>query len=175
MSDILTVDTGERRLLRLFALDLAPEHARFLREPGAAAQLLGVEGLDDRHVEVFPVWDLEELGLFGYLTEGCGISEDQIDREQLEKIQGWVMLVRSSAFNGTAAELDPDQRVIPVEIYREAGVDWSAKPIEAESAKPYSAPRPSPRETRARARWIGFSLFAFVMTIIIGGLLWLVL
>lgn len=175
MSDVLSVPAGERRHLRLYALDLPPEHAKFLQEPGAAEQLLGVEGLDTDGIEIFPVWDLEGLGLHGYLTEACGIPEEQLDRERLGAIMGWVMIVRSDAFGGRAMDLLLDQRLDPVGCYREPGVDWSAQPIETESAKPYSAPKPSPREARSRARRIGFALFAVVMTLIVLGVLWLIL
>ena len=87
MSD-LDISAGERGVIRLFALDMRPEEAKFLREPGAADQILGVTGLDPEQIDVFPVSDLEDLGLYGYLSEGCGVSEDQLDRAKLESVDG---------------------------------------------------------------------------------------
>ncbi|MEX0366636.1 MAG: hypothetical protein AB3N22_11235 [Ruegeria sp.] len=171
----LTVARNERGVLRLFTLDMRPEEAKFLREPGAAAQILGVDALDEDQIEVFPVSDLEELGLYGYLTEGCGISEDQLDRAAQDAIEGWVMVLRSKAFADRALELTPDPRVTLAGFFTEEGTNWTARPMTAESAKPFSAPRASPRQARAEARRIGFTLFAVVMALIVGGILWLTL
>jgi hypothetical protein len=175
MSDPVTVDANEFGYLRVYALDIAPEHARFLREPGAAEQLLGVEGLESREIEIFPVWDLEGFGLHGYLSEGCGIPEDQLDAEALDKIMGWVMLVRSAAFRGKAMDLTLDSRLEPVGCYREDRTDWSAEPLITKSAAPYSAPRTPPREARSKAVRIGFAIFSIVMIALIAGVLWLIL
>lgn len=76
----LAIAPHEHGVLRLFALDMRPQEAKFLREPGAVDQVLGVQGLDPAQIDIFPVSDLEDLGLFGYLSEGCGVSEDQLDR-----------------------------------------------------------------------------------------------
>lgn len=170
----LSVPRNESGLIRLYALNMRPEEARFLREPGAVAQLLGLDALDMDHVEVFPVTDLEELGLYGYLTEGCGISEGQLDRTELAAHKGWMLLLRSRAFGGNPVEITLPEALEPVGEYREEGTDWSGTPIETASALPHSAPRLPPREARRQARNIGFSLFIVVMSLIIGGLAWLI-
>ncbi len=46
----LTLSAGERGVIRLFALDMRPEEAKFLHEPGAADQVLGVSGLDPEQI-----------------------------------------------------------------------------------------------------------------------------
>lgn len=175
VQEIVRIKAGEMRVLRLFSLDLPPEHAKFLREPGAVAQLLGISDLDEAETEVFPVRDLEELGLSGYLVEGCGISPDQIDESALDGIKGWVLVLRSAALRGRSANLTLGPNVIPIGRYDEVGVDWSAKPIQTDSAKPFSAQSTPPRAARARAQRVGFTIFAIVMSLIIGGILWLVL
>lgn len=175
MSDPMHIRAGEARVIRLFVLNMRPEQARFLQEPGAVEQVLGVSGLDPEQIEVFPVSDLEDLGLYGYLTEGCGVPAEQLDKASLDATQGWVLLVRSKAFGGNEATLSPNTGVELIGIYTEDGTDWSSTPIQAESAKPYSAPRPSPRQARAEARRIGFTLFVIVMSLIIGGILWIAL
>ncbi len=174
MSD-LDISAGERGVIRLFALDMRPEEAKFLREPGAADQVLGVSGLDPEQIDVFPVSDLEDLGLHGYLSEGCGVSEDQLDRARLEAVDGWVLVLRSAALGGRAATLIPDPRLRLIGLYTEEATNWSGGPLETESARPYSAPRVPPRQQRARAQRLGATIFAVVMALIIGGVLWLIL
>lgn len=169
MTDVIEIPAGERGVIRVFDLDMAPEQARFLREPGALAQVLGTGEIDMNHVEIFPISDLEELGLAGYLTQGCGLAEAEIapDRERLSTLKGHVLLLRSRAFGGLACRLTPASQIHPIARYGEKPVNWSAPPMSTpESSKPYSAPKTSPRDARNAARRIGATLFAVVMSLI---------
>lgn len=169
MQGVIEIPAEERGVIRVFNLDMAPEQARFLREPGALAQVLGIDEIDLDHVEIFPVSDLEELGLAGYLTQGCGIAETEItpDRERLAALQGHVLLLRSRAFGGAARRLTLSSQITHVASYGERPISWSAPPQPApESSKLYTGARPSPRDTRAAARRIGASLFTVVMLLI---------
>ncbi|WP_170469128.1 hypothetical protein [Ruegeria arenilitoris] len=169
----LTVAPHERGVIRLFALDMRPEEAKFLREPGAADQILGVEGLDPDQIDIFPVSDLEDLGLYGYLNEGCGVSKDQLDHNMLAGIDGWVMVLRSAAFHDRAATLKPDPRLRLIGLYTEEATNWAGGTIETESAKPYSAAQtPASDETPRR---VGSAVLAVIILLAIGGLLWLIL
>lgn len=169
-ADPLAIRPGETGIVRLFALDMAPKRARFLREPGAAAQALGLEALDPGQVDIFAVSDLEDLGLDGYLTEGAGIAPDRVapDRARLRAIGGWVMVVRSRAFGGRAERIAPAAGVNLIGVYAEPGTDWTAQGrIETASARPGGAgTRKSPREARASARNTGAAVFAVVMLIV---------
>ena len=169
MTNAIEIPAGERGVIRIFDLDMAPEQARFLREPGALAQVLGIDEIDLNHIEVFPVSDLEELGLASYLTQGCGIAEAEIapDRAHLSALEGHVLLLRSRAFGGQAARLTPASQITHIASYGEKPIKWSAPPQPApESSKLYTGPKLSPREARSAARRIGGSLFAVVMSLI---------
>jgi hypothetical protein len=173
MTDPLTVRAGEKGIVRLFALDMHPEQARFLREPGAAAQVLGVPALDEGEIEVFAVADLEELGLEGYLTQGFGITPDQIapDRARLTDLTGWAMAVRSRAFGGQALHLAPADTVRLIGAWAEPGTDWTGGRIDTASARPGGGA--SPRATRQRAQRIGGTVFALVIAVVLA-IVWLV-
>ena len=155
-------------MVRVVRPDVGPVQAGVLREPGALAQVLGMDALDMEQVEIFPVSDLEELGLAGYLTEGMGVPEEQIapDRGRLAALEGHVMVIRSRAFGGRELRLTPAEQIKPVATYGTPGTSWSGAPIETESAKPYSAPKLAPRKARAEARRIGATLFAVVMGLV---------
>ncbi|CAD0184145.1 hypothetical protein RUESEDTHA_01023 [Ruegeria sp. THAF57] len=172
MSD-LTVAPQEHGVIRLFTLDMRPEEAKFLREPGAADQVLGVAGLDPDQIDIFPVADLQDLGLYGYLNEGCGVSEDQLNRADLEAVDGWVMAVRSAAFGGNAAELKPDPRLHLIGLYTEEATNWSGGIIASESAKPFSAPQAASANDAPRR--VGSAVLGLVILLLIGGVLWLIL
>lgn len=173
MSDALTIPAAETGKVRVFALDMPPERAKFLREPGAADQVLGqLPGgapLNPAYVEVFPIADLEQLGLAGYLHEGCGIPTDQIapDRERLQALTGHVMLVYSRAFDGQATQLTPAPELRLIATYGEPRTDWHAPaPLETDSARPRASASQAPRAARARARRIGAGIFVFFMALI---------
>lgn len=169
----LTIAPHERGVIRVFSLDMRPEEAKFLREPGAADQVLGVEGLDPDQIDVFPVSDLEDLGLYGYLHDGCGVAADQLDHDGLGAIDGWVMVVRSAAFGGRAATLTPDRRLRLIGFYTEDATNWTGGPIETESAKPFSAPQNAPQHDKPRR--VGSAIVALVVLLAVGGVLWLIL
>ncbi|WP_323779599.1 hypothetical protein [Leisingera sp.] len=165
MEGVIHIPAGERGVIRLFRLDMRPEQAAFLKEPGALAQVLGVAALDPDQVEIFPVSDLEDIGLAGYLTDGCGVPRAQVeeDRGMLDALEGHVLLIRSRAFDGAETRLTPAGQISLIGTYGERQTNWNAPPVTAESAKPYSAPKLPPRQARRQARRIGAVLFAVVM------------
>ena len=140
-----TIPANERGRVRVFALSLTDAEARTLSQtPEAIAEALGVDGLlDMEHVELFPISDLEGVGLAGYLTEGAGVPDAQLaaDRAKLDKIGGWVLIVFSLAFGDRAATLRPAAPLTLIGTYGETRTDWNAPhEIPSEAAKPYSAP-----------------------------------
>ncbi|MDU9003111.1 hypothetical protein [Sedimentitalea todarodis] len=166
MSELLTVSANETGVLRLFALDMRREQIRFLHEPGALEDILGVTGLDPQHVEIFPVSDLDDLGLPGYLIEGHAIPEDQI-ADSLAETTGHVLLVHSRAFGGRAASLTPAASLSPLGAYTVTPTNWTTQPQPApDSARRRSGSPQSPRAARARSRAIGGSIFAMVMMLV---------
>lgn len=176
MTDPLIMPPGERGKLRLFALDMRPEEIRFLREPGAIRDVLGVDTLDEERVQVVRLADLDDLGLAGFLREGCDISDSQLSAQAqtLAGLTGAVLLLPSTAVTG-GAELTPDARLRHVVTLDETGPDWRADgPIETASAAPYSGVRVSPRETRRRATLIGGSIFFAVLAGMIACVWWIV-
>lgn len=170
MSDPLTIPAGEIGVLRLFALDMPREQVKFLRdEPAALADLLGVGTINAADVEIFPVSDLDELGLPGYLREGHAIPEDQIapDHDRLQAQTGYVMVLHSRAFGGQETTLAPAAALVPIGTYTATPPDWTARPQPTpESAKPHSGPAQSPRAARDRARNIGAAIFSGIMILI---------
>jgi len=167
--DPLTIRPGERGVIRLFALDMSAEQVRFLAEPGAVAQLLGLTDLDPAQFDIITLGDLEDIGLAGYLTQGFSVPDDQIDHTQLDALAGHALLIRSRAFSGQAATLTPDPRIALIATYTEPSTDWSAGRLETASARP----RTSPRQARSEARRIGFGFFVIIMTLVVALVFWI--
>jgi hypothetical protein len=168
MQDVIEIPKGARDQVLIFALDMPVEQAKFLRdEDGALAQVLGLPTIEMTQVEIFPVEDLEGLGLLGYLREGMGVSEADLSEHgmALDGLSGWVLVLRARAFDGAATRLTPARSVTLVARLGEVKTDWSA-PSTIPSAAAQPTLRTPPREARNRARRIGASLFAVVMLLI---------
>lgn len=166
-SSTIEIAAGEQGIIRLFQLDMRPEQLAFVRdEEGALAQLLGVKTLDMAQADLFDVTDLEELGLMGYLTEGCGIPTSELsdDAAMLKALSGPILVLRSRAFRGESLRLTPSAQIKLLSHYQEPSAQWSARPMTAASAKPQK-PKASPRQARAEARRLGFIFFVVVMSL----------
>lgn len=163
MTAPLTIPSGERGILRLFSLDMPGEQARFLSEPGAAAQMLGVDDLDPAQIDIISLDDLSDIGLAQYLMDGFSIPADQIDIPALSALSGHVMLVRSRAFKDRATTLTPAPQLALIASFTEPLTDWSATHMQTTSAHS----RPSPRTIRSETRRLGFGLFAFTMVLVV--------
>ena len=174
----LEVRASERRVVRVFALDVPPEQIRFLREePAAIADMLGLTEIDPDHVDLIKLSDLDEYGLGGYLTEGCDVKEDELSpfADRLNGLKGHVLVVLSRAFGGNALTLAPKPGLRLVASFGQAPTDWNAREtLDIESAKPATGPRTSPRQARTDARRIGGTIFAVFM-VAIALILWAIL
>lgn len=168
MSAVIEIPKGARSEVLIFALDMPPEQAKFLRdEDGALAQVLGIEHLDRDQVEIFPTADLEDLGLLGYLREGLGVSEKDLSEHgmALDGLSGWVLVLRARAFDGAETRLTPATPLRLIARLGEVKTDWTAPGV-IPSAAAQPTLRTSPRAARNRARRIGATLFAVVMLLI---------
>ena len=58
MTQPLAIPAEEMRVVRVFRLDMPPAQARFLREPGAVANLLGLDRLDDSGIDILRVQEI---------------------------------------------------------------------------------------------------------------------
>lgn len=143
----MQVSSSERGLVRLFAVDVPPEEIEAFR-----TQVIGVDGallswplkealgftyLDEDFIELFPVSDLEEMGLTGYMIEGLGIAQKDVaeDATRLTAQKGWVLIVLSAAFDGVAQTLSPKAPLRWIGTYKEDGAPVHFEPLPDASAK----------------------------------------
>jgi len=163
----LDVPANEAGRIRVFALSMTDKEAKALaanispvpETDGARSyqeEVLGGEELDHDHVEVFPVKNLEGLGLSDYLVEGHGALKEDVarDKAKLSALVGWAMVVLSRAFRGHARRLSLDPRLTLIGVYRQEGVDWTPAPVESATAEP-SASGAKPKKPMSDARISG--------------------
>lgn len=143
MSAPMQIPAFESGVIRLFAIDLADDQIDgFATRSDDAApwpllDALGASSLDQDFIEVFPVGDLEGLGLGGYLHTGNDIPLDQIDplAPQLDQLKGHVLLVLSSAFGGSAQSLNPKSPLRHIATFFTEGTPVTFETLPDESAK----------------------------------------
>lgn len=150
MTDI-HVPALEQGTTRVFALSLSDAAAQELREdPATQAQFLGLERVNPAGVEVIRLSDLGDLGLVGYLREGVDARPEDLqrDRRRLSALEGWVLLVHSSAFGQEEAHLTPVPEATLVGTYAQQQTEGREVPLESDAAQPYTG---TPNQTPAQA------------------------
>lgn len=147
MSERFEISGGERGVVRLFAVDLPASEIEAFGRPNHEAdtddppwelrQALGAEYLDADFVELFPLADLKGVGLTGYMTEGLGIAEADVepDRARLEALSGHVLVVLSAAFGGVAQVIAPRTPLRWIGTYVEEHAPVQFRPLPTEAAK----------------------------------------
>lgn len=174
MTGGLETSTVERGLVRVFALSMSQDEAQALRDntpedgaPAPQAAALGLDTINADYIEVFPVSDLSEIGLTGYLVEGNGIDPDSLrgDRAKLDALDGWVMCVYSAAFGGRAVTLRPAPELTLIGTYAEPGVDWSdQQKLQSDAARgTTAAPKKAPSDAAMSGRIAMGALLVLVL------------
>lgn len=147
----MQVSSSERGLVRLFAVDLPGDEIENFRSAkinsdGELAEwplddALGFSFLDEDFIELFDVIDLEDLGLTGYMVEGLGIAQKDVDEDaaRLAAQKGWILVVLSAAFGGVAQTLTPKAPLRWIGTYKEDGA-----PVHFELLPDASAKGPGP-------------------------------
>jgi hypothetical protein len=174
MTDAIPLRQGERGVVRVFALDLPAADVAAFASPGEdwpLKQALGATVLDTSRVQVFPLSDLEGVGLRDYLIDGMGVDPATLapDAATLDALEGYVAVLPSAAFGGTAQTLHPRPPLRLLGTYAEVDMPVTFEPLPAGGADGVvgtpSAPGASP------ARWLG--VMAAVLTILIAAAVWL--
>ena len=89
MSQSITIPRGERGAIRVFAINRNPVEMEVALsrqpKPDLARELLDAPHLNTLGTEIFPIKDLEGVGLAGYLSEGYAVPDEQLsaDRSKL--------------------------------------------------------------------------------------------
>ena len=144
MSQSITVPKGESGVIRVFAVNRNPVEMEVALsrqpKPDLARELLNAPHLNTIGTEIFPVKDLDGVGLAGYLSEGYAVSKAQLDadRAKLEALDAYVLLLFSNSFAGQAASLTVGPDLTLIGTYGEIQPDNSATPLSADSAAPYT-------------------------------------
>lgn len=154
---LLAVPALELGVSRLFALSMTPSEARAVKaDPAQQARLLGISDVASEGVEIFCLADLGDMGLTEYLRAGIDAREEDLarDRQKLMALDGWVMLVHSSAFQGAGVTLAPDATLTLIGTYAQHARDDAPIDLPSAAAEPYTGapnitPPPSPPHGRA--------------------------
>jgi hypothetical protein len=145
MSELLQVDAGERGTLRIFSVDIDASARRKILAPkpdtaptGAAlGALLGLDWIDPENADLFDTSELDDLGLSGFLSQGAGISDDDLNthRQLLDRLEGTVLIVYARGFGGADQRLSPAPAVTPVLLLEEAKTAIHFEPLESTAAE----------------------------------------
>ena len=183
MSDRFNIPASEHGIVRLFTIDLPaadipafaePDHNND-KAPWPLLDALAATGLDENFIEVFPVSDLGEMGLAGYMTEGLGIAGAEIaaQRPQLDRLKGHVLIVLSSAFGGRAQTLAPQSPLRWIGTWSEdrPPVAFSALPSDAARGSVAPPPAKAPVSDAAMSGRVA-TVALLVIFALVGVMIW---
>lgn len=179
----IEIPAQEHGVVRVFSLSMSEEQSRALKantdgNGGSSLQelALGAVALNPAHVEVFAVADLGDMTLADYLIQGPDVQPQMIDpdRFKLSALEGWVMIVFSSAFKGAAQTLNPSAQLTLVGTYAQEGIDWddpidlstpSALPQKTEHPEPAPQKGPSDAAMSGRIAMLALLVAFFVVAL----------
>lgn len=168
----MEVKASERGYVRVFAVSLSrDEAARFVAGPEAEGgdwplrDALGAEALDPAWVDLVHPETLDEVGLAGYLTQGLGVAEAELEgaRERLAAITEPVVVLPSQAFAGTAQTLAPAAPLRWIGTFREEGAPPVTERLRSASAEGPAAgatAAPEAPGSGGRPAWVAAGLVA---------------
>lgn len=132
MSTRIDISTTERGVTRVFAVNLPWQDAQ-ASTPGA---LLNIPDLPENAAQLFPVSDLADLGLTGYLIDGMGLPPAQImaDKAKLSALEGHVLVLNTNALQGRAITLMPNADLTLIGTYVDTPPAPDFTPLTSKSA-----------------------------------------
>jgi len=175
MSERFEIKDNEHGVVRLFTVDLPEAELDDFADdsdvPSALQEALGVDRLNTEFVELFRVSTLEGVGLAGYMVDGLGVAEAEVeeDRTRLEALKGPVLIVLSSAFGGHAATLTPKPPLRWIGTYTEDRAPVNFKPLPSDSAKGNTGGKAPPSDAAMSGRVASIALlvlFALVAVVV---------
>ena len=185
MSESFRINATEHGVIRIFMVNLAANQIAAFTEaaqdgdaPAPITRALGVTNLDSDFIELFPLSNLEGVGLAGYLTDGLGVSKADVapHASRLNGMTGQVLIVLSSAFGGIETTITPTAPLKWIGTYTEEGASMQFEPLVSEAAAgTLDKPAGKPPKSDARvggmiATYALIAMFAFVgLMIWVGG------
>ncbi|WP_371225693.1 hypothetical protein [Roseovarius sp. 2305UL8-3] len=169
MSERFEINATERGIVRVFTVDL-PEEEIEQFDPASA---LGVTSLDPQYAELFPVSDLKGVGLSGYMTEGLGIAEDELDKARLDALKGHVLIVLSAAFAGEAVTLTPKAPLRWIGTYTEERAPVQFEPLPDAAAQGQITPQGKKAPSDAAMSGRVATLALLVIFVLTGIMIWI--
>ncbi|NSX56492.1 hypothetical protein [Parasulfitobacter algicola] len=181
MSDIkpqtpINVSTNETGIIRLYDITLPDTQAKALTATDVQ-QALGVDRLNGDYIDIFPISTLQGVGLLGYMIDGLGIAADDLvaDKDRIDQITGYVVVILSRAFGGQTVTLRPDASLQLIGTYSEAQSKTAPVDLQAETAQPKQADTPPSKKPKSNAAISGMvaTVALLVMFALVGLMIWI--
>lgn len=174
----IDIPRNETGVVRVFAVNRPMSEMTSLLKTQEKVEVAGAllnRDVTERDVELFPVSDLTGVGLPSYLSDGYAIPETQIlkDHGRLSALDGYVLLLFSSAFDGEEERLEPSSDLTLIGTYGEAQPDMTAIPLTSDAAAPYTGIPTGAPVVPPEGRGASMTLVTIAIVILIGlALLW---
>jgi len=142
--------------------------------PETLAALFGTDALDPRYVDIIKIEDLTSMLLSDYIMQGYALTPDEHDIPALDGIEGYAVLVLSSAAQGQAVTLTPADHLHHITtVLPEAQLEVIT-PLQSDAASGIiNDPPAKPAKSDARIGGMVATIALLVMFLLVGLMIWI--
>ncbi len=159
--------------IRVFATDGPLPKPVLDKTPDGLRQLLGTDALDPTFIDIVKVDDLGPMQLSDYITQGYDMLTADHDLAAVNGIEGFAILILSSAARGQAVTLKPADGVRHITTYVPDARLTPVEPLTAKSAEGVIGDPPA-KPAKSDARIGGMiAMYALIaMFLLVGLMIW---
>lgn len=171
MIDIPANDFGQ---IRVFEAKGDLPRAAIDKTPAGLAALFGTDTLDPDYVDIVRIQDLSSMRLTDYIQQGYDMDTAVHDVTAVNGIEGYAILIMSSATRGQAVTLTPAPGLRHVTTYVPEAQLKVIEPLSSEAARGIIGDPPAP-ETKSDARIGGMvaTIVLILLFLLVAVMVWI--
>lgn len=144
------------------------------KTPEGLLQLLGTDALDPTYIDIIKIADLSSMSLTDYIAQGYDMEAEEYDIPAVNGIEGYAVLVMSSAAGGAAVTLTPAPELRHVTTYVPAAQVQVIAPLTSEAASgTLDGATVKPAKSDARIGGMVATVALIVMFLLVGLMIWI--
>ncbi|WP_373635760.1 hypothetical protein [Yoonia sp. SS1-5] len=169
----LTIPANDFGQIRVFEMRDQPSDAILSKSSDGLLQLFGTDALDPTYVDIIKIADLSSMQLTDYITQGYDMEPAPHDVQAVNGIEGYAILVMSSATRGQEVSLTLPASVRHVTTYVPEAQITVVEPLRSDAADGVIADPPAkPAKSDARVGGMVATLALIVLFLLVALMIW---
>jgi len=144
------------------------------KTPAGLQQLFGTDALDPTYIDIIKIADLSSMSLTDYIAQGYDMEAEDYDIPAVNGIEGYAILILSSATGGQAVTLEPAPELRHVTTYVPTAQLQVIAPLNSDAASGHLDGVPDkPAKSDARIGGMVATIALIVMFLLVGLMVWI--